>query len=76
MNTSQVPFWFFTLPGIGFHHSGMAFADRRLVEGLFERSEIMILCATTTLAQVFMEKTTVLELHLLNLNFQAALLGF
>jgi len=36
--------------GIGYHHAGLAYEDRRFVENLFSTEKIKVLCATSTLA--------------------------
>ncbi|KAK4781839.1 hypothetical protein SAY86_015941 [Trapa natans] len=36
--------------GVGYHHGGLALKDRSLVEGLFLRGDIQVLCTTNTLA--------------------------
>ncbi|KAL3683462.1 hypothetical protein R1sor_001484 [Riccia sorocarpa] len=36
--------------GVGFHSGGVGFADRGLVEGLFLKGDLPVLCTTMTLA--------------------------
>lgn len=38
------------MSGVGFHHAGLTNEDRRLVEGLFLRGILPVLCTTTSLA--------------------------
>ncbi|KAG8635008.1 hypothetical protein MANES_17G114600v8 [Manihot esculenta] len=40
----------YILYGVGYHNGGLCLKDRNLVEGLFLRGDIQILCATNTLA--------------------------
>jgi ATP-dependent DNA helicase HFM1/MER3 len=37
--------------GIGIHHAGMEFSDRQMVETLFKNKDLLVICATCTLAQ-------------------------
>ncbi len=36
--------------GIAFHHAGLGYNERRLVERLFGKGDVRVICATTTLA--------------------------
>jgi len=36
--------------GIGYHHAGMAYDDRKIIEQLFKQEKVKILCTTSTLA--------------------------
>jgi superfamily II DNA/RNA helicase len=36
--------------GTAFHHAGLGFHSRRLIEDLFHRGKVRVICATTTLA--------------------------
>lgn len=41
---------YFVSLSVGYHNGGLSMKDRSLVEGLFLKGEIQILCTTNTLA--------------------------